>query len=148
LQAAARPAQAFTIKLAYLRAALVYLVAPAAFAAVVAWNSVPSVKGYNLYYGPSTKFYTNVISTTGTNLTLNLAPGTYYLVVHSINDFGESDPSNEIIVVQLPKPTIIGTTVRVAPSITGPWTSIARFTVTNFTVNTGTMFFKADMDIQ
>jgi hypothetical protein len=123
-------------------------VAPAAFAAVVAWNSVPSVKGYNLYYGPSTKFYTNVISTTGTNLTLNLAPGTYYLVVHSINDFGESDPSNEIIAVQLPKPRIIGTTVRVAPFITGPWTSIARFTVTNFTVNTGTMFFKAEMDIQ
>jgi hypothetical protein len=128
-------------------------VAPAAFAAVVAWNSVPSVKGYNLYYGPSTKFYTNVISTTGTNLTLNLAPGTYYLVVHSINDFGESDPSNEVTIspgisTNGPKPRIIGTTVRVAPFITGPWTSIARFTVTNFTVNTGTMFFKAEMDIQ
>lgn len=127
-------------------AGLLCLIASFASAAVVAWNAVPAVKGYNLYYGPSSHSYTNVISTTGTNLTLNLAPGTYYVVVHALNDFGESDPSNEVTLSPGPKPRIIGTTVRCAASITGPWTNITRYVVTNF--STGTMFFKADLDIQ
>jgi hypothetical protein len=68
----------------------------------LAWDPSPdtNVGGYNVYYGPSTGNYTNLVNTgDATNVTISglLTGSTYYFVATAFDAAGlESDPSNEV----------------------------------------------------
>ena len=92
---------AFTTLLATLFAALV---APRVFAAssvTLAWDpsSSSDVTGYNVYYGPASRTYTNMVTAgNATNVTISglVAGSTYFFAATAYDSFGvESDYSNE-----------------------------------------------------
>src|SRR5258706_15298527 len=68
----------------------------------LAWDPSPdtNVISYNVYYGPGTGNYTNLLSlgnTTNATVTGLLEGGTYFFVATAVDAIGlESDPSNEI----------------------------------------------------
>ena len=75
---------------------------PAAPSVTLAWNSSPdpTLVGYQLYYGTSSRNYSNIVPVgTGASATVSgLTPGvTYYFSVTSVNELGmESGYSDEI----------------------------------------------------
>lgn len=82
-----------------------------AASASFAWDASPSpdVTGYRIYWGPSTRTYTNhvVIGNFLTGSVTNLSEGaTYYFAATAYNAHGlESDFSNEVsLTVPLPRP--------------------------------------------
>lgn len=83
-----------------------FLATSTAYAASVTltWDPNPEadLAGYRIYYGPSTRNYTNALSFPGrgnTNSVTNLTAGTYYFAVtaYSTNNL-ESDYSNEVAI--------------------------------------------------
>ena len=66
------------------------------------WNDVPNVKSYNVYYSKSpgvNKRNGDKILNAANPVTIkDLTPGaTYYFVVTAVNEFGESEISEEIL---------------------------------------------------
>jgi len=65
------------------------------------WNPPQrgEVTGYRLYYGLSSGLYDYVIDTKNTTKAVRLKKGRqYYIVVTAYNEFGESAPSDELLV--------------------------------------------------
>ena len=65
----------------------------------LAWDNVPNAISYNIYWNDSpgiTKFYGKKISNVkNPHIIKGLKPGTYYFVVTAVNEFGESEKSEE-----------------------------------------------------
>lgn len=92
-----------------------------------AWDSnpPPAPAKYKLYWGPSSRSYTNSISTTNTQATIsNLPPGTYFIAATAVDALGlESDYSDELTFTIQPKPVgfKIILSLQSTPSIGQPW---------------------------
>lgn len=91
--------------------ALTLLVANAASSVTLAWDASPSpeVTGYKIYYGPSSRNYTNVINVGNVLMATvtNLSTGATYFFAATAYDGGglESDFSNEVsYTVPQPRP--------------------------------------------
>jgi hypothetical protein len=81
---------------------LLFTFASAAAPVTLAWDPVSdtSVTGYRLYFGPSSRAYTNSVSVVGrlntTNTISNLPSGVHFFAVTSVAGSLESDYSNEV----------------------------------------------------
>jgi hypothetical protein len=63
-------------------------------------SNLTNLAGYKIYYGTSSKNYTQSVSVSGastTTWTLSLAPGTYYFALTAVDaSGGESSKTNEV----------------------------------------------------
>ena len=63
-------------------------------------SALTNLAGYKIYYGTTSKNYTQTVSVTGastTQWTLSLAPGTYYFAMTAVDSTGgESSKTNEV----------------------------------------------------
>lgn len=64
----------------------------------IRWEPVANASGYKILYGFSSGEYLYEFNTSGlTDIGGNLGDGTYYLAIQAFNQFGESAPSEEIV---------------------------------------------------
>ena len=68
----------------------------------VAWDANPpaeNVTGYKVHYGTASRTYPTVVDVANvTTLTLELAPGVYYLNATAYNSAGDSDFPEELVI--------------------------------------------------
>lgn len=78
--------------------ALLFCLSAHAGTVTLVWNPVPDVTGYSLYYGPSSRNYTNTVrGITTTNYTFTLPYGVFYFAATASCPSGlESGYSNEV----------------------------------------------------
>ena len=121
----------------------------------LAWNPSPdpAVDAYELYWGVTSRIYTNLIAgIVGTNITLtNLGQGVFYFAATAVDTNGLiSDFSNEAIWTNLPPPPVTNFLLSVSIQQSADFTNWSA--LTNFSLNVSNsgqpLYWRALMNIQ
>lgn len=77
-------------------ALLILLCALTAFAVTLQWNSQPEADSFYIYHSIDLTNWSVLTNTTGTNVTLPLAPGIHFFKLTASNFWGESTFSSTV----------------------------------------------------